>query len=188
MTGDYLALNQEAVRTVSFDVVFNLHRDYVYGLVHTLLGNTQDAEDVTQEVFLRVYKSLHSYDSERAAIRTWLTRVAVNACHTHKRRNFLRNLWQRIPDGNDEGQEFIDPSPWGAPEDHALQNEMRRIVRETLSNLRLEHRTVLVLHYYLDLSCPEIAGILECPEGTIYSRLHYARRMVQAQLEGAHRS
>ena len=179
-----MALGREAVQVESFDVVFNAHYDYVYGLAHSLLGNAQDAEDVTQEVFLRVYKALPTYQPERASIRTWLTTMAVNACQTHRRRNFLRSLWQRaFSNGQSEASDPVDPSIWGAPESCALANEARRTVNEVLAKLRLEHRTVLVLHYYLDLSCPEIARILDCPEGTVYSRLHYARRIVQAELE-----
>lgn len=183
MSGGYVTLERESARAESFDFVFNAHHDYIYNLAYCLLRNAQDAEDVTQDVFLRVYKALPSYDPERASIRTWLTKMAVNACQTHRRRNFLRNLLSREPDPDSEAPDPIDPSLWGAPEDHALQSEVRRTVKEVLAKIRPEHRTVLVLHYYLDLSCPEIARILECPEGTVYSRLHYARRVVQAQLE-----
>ncbi len=184
MSGGYIALERgEAAQSASFDFVFGAHHDYVYNLAYCLLRNPQDAEDVTQEVFLRVYKALPTYDPERASMRTWLTKMAVNACQTHRRRNFLRRLLHHETETGAEEPEPIDPSSWGAPEDHALQSEIRRTVKEILLKLRPEHRTVLVLHYYLDLSCPEIAGILDCPEGTVYSRLHYARRLVQAQLE-----
>ena len=181
-----MALESESVQTDSFDIVFNAHRAYVYSLTHTLLGNAQDAEDVTQDVFLRVYKALPSYQPERASMRTWLTKLTVNACNTHRRRNFLQSLWRRTPIDDEVALELVDLSVLGAPEDHALNTELRRTVKDVLSTLRPEHRTVLVLHYYMDMSCPEIADILECPEGTLYSRLHYARRLVRAQLE--HRS
>lgn len=183
MSGGYVTLERESARAESFDFVFNAHHDYVYNLAYCLLRNAQDAEDVTQDIFLRVYKALPSYDPERASMRTWLTKMAVNACQTHRRRNFLRNLMSRESDPDGEAPEPVDPSLWGAPEDRALQSEVRRTVNEVLTRLRPEHRTVLVLHYYLDLSCPEIARILECPEGTVYSRLHYARRVVQTRLE-----
>ena len=184
MSGGYMALGQEAASTESFDLVFAAHHEYVYGLAHALLRNPQDAEDVTQEVFLRVYKALPTYNSEYASLRTWLAKMVVNASKTHQRRNFLKTLW-RHPDGDGEMDmlETPDPSPWGAPEDQALQSEMQRIVKDVLAKLRVEHRTVLVLHYYMDMSCPEIAAMLDCPEGTVYSRLHYARRLVQKQLE-----
>jgi RNA polymerase sigma-70 factor (ECF subfamily) len=182
MTGGYVAIGLEATHTDAFDLVFNAHRDYVYKLVRALLKNPQDAEDVTQDVFLRVYKALPSYCPERASMRTWLSRLAVNACQTHRRRNFLRGLLHH--DSGDEAiLDTVDPSLLAAPEEHAERNELRRTVREVVARLGQEHRTVLVLRYYMDLSCQEIASILNCPEGTIHSRLHYARRVVQAQME-----
>jgi RNA polymerase sigma-70 factor (ECF subfamily) len=186
MSEGYMALGQEAAHVDSFDLVFSVHHEYVYNLARALLRNTQDAEDVTQDVFIRVYKALPSYNPQQAGLRTWLAKMVVNACKTHRRRNFLRVFLRRPDDDgyNPDMYEPEDPSPWGAPETRALQSEVRQAVKDVLAKLRIEHRTVLVLHYYLDLSCPEIASILECPEGTIYSRLHYARRLVQTQLEG----
>ena len=180
-----MALDSEAVHTTSFDFVFAAHNSYVYRLSHSLLGNPQDAEDATQEVFLRVYKALPKYDPERANMRTWLTKVTVNVCKTHRRRNLFNYLWKSSwPEGDSDGAlEPMDLSRLGAPEDQALQSELRRTVKDVLAKLRPDHRTVLVLHYYLDLSCSEIASIVDVPEGTVYSRLHYARRLVESQLE-----
>ncbi|HMA37449.1 MAG TPA: RNA polymerase sigma factor [Chloroflexia bacterium] len=179
-----LTLAQAAAPDETFDMVFSVHHDYVYHLARALLGHPQDAEDVTQEVFLRVYKALPSYTAERGTLRTWLTRIVVNSCQTHRRRSVLRRLWQRPPTAGDQDavQDLADSSAWGAPESQALQAELRQTVKTLLARLGLEHRTVLVLHYYLDFSCPEIARILDCSEGTVYSRLHYARRRVQSQL------
>jgi RNA polymerase sigma-70 factor (ECF subfamily) len=165
----------------SFDVVYGAHHDYVHGLVYALIGNAQDTEDVTQDVFLSAYRALPTYRPERASMRTWLTKLAVNACRAHRRRNFLRIFWQHS--NNSAALEVADLSLLAAPEAQALQSEARRTLLEALARLRYEHRSVLVLHYYLDLSCQEIASILGCPEGTVYSRLYYARRTVQAYIE-----
>lgn len=183
-----MMLEHVATHDDAFDVVFAVHHDYVYRLAHALLGHAQDAEDVTQEVFLRVYRALPTYQAERATLRTWMTRIVVNVCRTHRRRTWIRTFWQRSPlsSAQEDLPELMDTSLWASPEDRVLQTELRQIVRDMLDRLRPEHRTVLVLHYYLDLPCPEIARIMDCPEGTVYSRLHYARRLVQAQLE--HRS
>lgn len=185
VSGGYLALGREAVDTISFDYVFTAYYPYVSKLARSLLGNVQDAEDVTQEVFLRVHKHLDLYDPERGGMTTWLGKMTVNACNTHRRRNFFSLLWKSaVSDGDDDYmQELLDPSILGSPEEYALQGELRKAVRSVLSKLRPQHRIVLILHYYMDLSCPEIASILECPEGTVYSRLHHARRNVQSQLE-----
>ncbi|HMA38215.1 MAG TPA: RNA polymerase sigma factor [Chloroflexia bacterium] len=181
-----IALHPEMPADARFDGVFATYHTYVYRLALALLGQVEDAEDVTQEVFLRVYKALPSYQPERASLRTWLTQVAVHACQTHRRRHF----WQRrrqtsLPDGAapDDLPDLIDPSPWVAPEDQALLAELRQSLWALLAQLRPEHRSVLVLHYYLDLSCAEIAALQHCSEGTICSRLYYARRRLQAHLD-----
>lgn len=189
MTGSYMELGLQTAHADTFDVVFAAQHDYVYGLAYAILRNPQDAEDITQEVFVRVYRALPQYEPERASMRTWLARIVVNACHNHKQHNFLRHLFSlgvhssNSQRNTDKMLNLADPSAWGAPEEQALQSELRRTLNEVLSRLRLEHRTVLVLHYYLDLSCPEIARIVECPQGTVYSRLHYARRFVQKEFE-----
>lgn len=184
-----VVLRRETAQDETFVLIFRVHRDYVYRLASVMLGNPQDAEDVTQEVFLRLYRALPNGQPERASLRTWLTRVVINACNTHRRRNFLTRLWRHfstVPSEDDESGDDLravaDPSAWGMPEGQALQAELRRTLQAVLARLRPEHRTVLVLHYYLDLSCPEIARILDCPEGTVYSRLHYARRLVEKHL------
>jgi RNA polymerase sigma-70 factor (ECF subfamily) len=185
MSGNSIALGQDVTHDSTFDVLFNVHHEYVYRLAHALLGHAQDAEDVTQEVFLRVYKGLPGYQADRASLRTWITQVVVNTCQRQRRRNFVRRLWYSPPPSADDGEslDLADSSAWGAPEGQVLQAELRRTVHEMLDRLRPEHRTILILHYYMDLSCPEIARALNCAEGTVYSRLHYARRRLQTELE-----
>ena len=185
MIGGYVALGSEAVNANSFELVFSTYYSYVSKLARGLLGNMQDAEDATQEVFLRVYKALSTYDPERGGMNTWLAKLTVNVCRTHRRRNFFHNLWRpsQVDEDAEQALELVDPSLFGALEEHVVRKELHKTVRDVLDNLRPEHRTVLVLHYYMDTPCGDIARILECPEGTVYSRLHYARRVVQSQLE-----
>ena len=179
-----MAFGREEVGAEEFDLLFSAHHQYVYGLAQGLLGNPQDAEDVTQEVFLRLYKALPRYDPQRATMRTWLAHLTINACRTHRKRNFLRRLVNRSPHDADVEADYVpDPSTWSAPESRVLRDELRQAVRSVLDGLKWEHRAVLVLHYYMDMPCPEIARVMECPEGTVYSRLHHARRLVQSKLE-----
>ncbi|HUS14239.1 MAG TPA: RNA polymerase sigma factor [Chloroflexia bacterium] len=178
------ALTQDDSATPAFEWVFSTHRTLVYRLAFALLGHPQDAEDATQEVFLRVYRRLPEYQAQRASLRTWLTQITVNACRTHRRRNFWRRRGQPLPDLDGAGQEtaFVDASPWVAPEDQALLAEVRHLLRDDLAKLRPEHRTVLILHYFCDYSCAEIAQMTSSSEGTVCSRLYYARRRLQARL------
>ncbi len=170
---------------LAFNHVFSIYRDYVYRLALALVGHVEDAEDVTQEVFVRVHKALPTYQEERAGLRTWLTGITVNACKTHRRRNSRRWGVAR-PQATAEPAALdavVDPSVWIAPEDQALLGEARRALQGELARLRPEHRAVLILHYYLDFSSAEIARVLQCSEGTVCSRLYYARRRLQACLE-----
>jgi RNA polymerase sigma-70 factor (ECF subfamily) len=184
MSGGLMAFGREAVGTEEFDLLFSTHHQYVYGLAQGLLGNPQDAEDVTQEVFLRLYKYFSRFDPQRATMRTWLAHLTVNACRSHRKRNFLRRLMSRSPHQEDgETDNVTDPSTWSVPEARVLRDELRQAVRSVLDGLKWEHKAVLVLHYYMDMPCPEIARVMECPEGTVYSRLHHARRLVQRKLE-----
>jgi RNA polymerase sigma-70 factor (ECF subfamily) len=185
MSGGYITLQSEAARAASFDFVFATYFSFVSKLARALLGNVQDAEDVTQEVFLRVYKNLPSYDPERGTMNAWLGKLTVNASRTHQRRSIFHRMWRSssLDDNAEEVSETMDPSLFGAPEEYFLQAELRKSVAAMLAKLRPKHRTVLVLHHYMELSCVEIAAILDCPEGTVYSRLYHARRLVQTQLE-----
>src|SRR5438477_336892 len=108
MAGGSMALGREGeAYTGSFDVVYSAHHEYVFGLVYALIGDAQDTEDVTQDVFLSVYRALPTYQPERASMRTWLAKLAVNACRAHRRRNFLRKFWQR-DNGNGDALEVVD--------------------------------------------------------------------------------
>lgn len=184
-SGGYAALKSDGVNTLSFDFVFTNYYSYVSRLSRSLLRNAQDAEDVTQEVFLRVHKSLASYDPERGTMNSWLGKMTINACRTHQHRGFFHRLWGSTPaqENEEEALALVDSSHFGSPEDTVLQAELRKTVRDVLAKLRPKHRDVLVLHHYMDLSCAEIAAMMDCPEGTVHSRLHYARRVVQEQLE-----
>lgn len=180
-----MTVAQDITPHPTFEWVFSTYHTLVYRLAYALLGHAQDAEDVTQEVFLRVYKALPRYEPERASLRTWITQVTVNACQSQRRRRILQRWWQPLPDADSALAEriFPDPSPWVAPEDQALRAEVRRILQSELAQLRPEHRVVLILYYYLEYSCAEIAQITNASEGTVCSRLYYARRRLQARLE-----
>ncbi len=137
MSGGFVALRDDAVDTISFEYVFIAYYSFVSKLARTLLGNVQDAEDVTQEVFLRVYKSLSSYDPQRGTLNAWLAKLTINASRTHRRRSLLHRLWRR--DSSDDGDadvlQLVDHSLLATPEDHALQTELRKTVRGELHKL-----------------------------------------------------
>lgn len=164
--------------TAAFDELYTRHAPAIYRLGWAMLQQTQSAEDVVQETFMRAHKARHRFDPSRASFGTWLYQIALNYCRSHLRRKRLLTIpWLRQ---NEETPDLPDFRP--GPESTALRGEYRHILWEAVQNLSAPLREVITLHYYLELPAVEIAAMLECPEGTIYSRLHNARRRLAETL------
>jgi len=142
----------------------------VYGLCVRLLNHRHDAEDVTQEVFLRVFRSLKGWDPTRA-LKPWIVGIAVNRCRTW--------LSQRVkrPELVDYLQDTV-PSP--APDD---STELLQEIQAALAEVRLEYRTVFVLFHEQGQPYEEIAQVLDRPVGTIKTWLHRARLEILDRLK-----
>jgi RNA polymerase sigma-70 factor (ECF subfamily) len=156
----------------AFDELYTVHAPAIYRLGWAMLQQGQAAEDVVQETFLRAHKARQRFDPSRASFGTWLYQIALNYCRSHLRRKRLLTVpWLRQ---SGEPPELPDGRP--GPESYALRNEYQRLLWETVQELSAPLKEVIILHYYLELPAVEIAVMLSCPEGTIYSRLHNARR------------
>jgi RNA polymerase sigma-70 factor (ECF subfamily) len=163
----------------AFDALYAQHSSAIYRLGWAMLQQAQSAEDVVQETFLRAYRARHRYDSQKASFSTWLYQIALNYCRSHLRRKSLLTIpW--LYSNNDETPDYPDGRP--GPEMHALRGEYRRLLWEAVQNLSMPLREVVTLHYYMEIPAVEVAKMLGCPEGTIYSRLHNARRTLAKSL------
>jgi RNA polymerase sigma-70 factor (ECF subfamily) len=153
------------------------HRDKVYNLTLRMLGNRAEAEDVAQEVFITVFKTIDSF-REEAKLSTWLYRVAVNHCKN--RIKYLARRHDRDKDQLDESNEAAATSSSPAPPvprpDRAVEGaQMERVLQEAIGTLDEDHRVLVVLRDVEDLSIEEICEITGLPDGTVKSRLHRAR-------------
>jgi RNA polymerase sigma-70 factor (ECF subfamily) len=146
----------------------------VYNLAYRMLGNAQDAEDAGQEIFLRAYTRLESFDRTRR-FSTWLLSIASNHCIDRLRRR--RFAWLTLDD-----IAFTAPSGERGPEGSALDREERDAVQRALMQLPDNYRQVTVLRYWHDLSYDEIAQATGLTESTIKTRLHRARHMLARAL------
>lgn len=145
------------------------HGARVYRLCLRLLGNQADAEDATQEVFLKLPERIGSF-SGRARFSTWLYRLTVNHCLHLLERERLRRV-EALPEADhrhprDEG---------GTPLEHASRAEAQATIQGWLQRLSSAHRAVIVLREIEGLSYQAIAEVLDIPEGTVMSRLARAR-------------
>ncbi|HEX4148636.1 MAG TPA: sigma-70 family RNA polymerase sigma factor [Pirellulales bacterium] len=145
-------------------------RDRVFGLCLRMVGQRQDAEDVTQETFVRALRSLSSWDSQRD-FQPWLLAIAGNRCRTllaaRKRRPQAQHAVELLPDTSPDSQQA-----------KAVREELQL----ALSSLREEYRQAFVLFHNGQLSYAEIAVALDCPVGTVKTWVHRARRELADRL------
>jgi len=166
----------------AFEELFNRYQRRVYNIVYRLVPDENDAADLTQEVFVRVYDSISTLRAEQAFF-TWVRTVAVNLC-----RDFLRRRPPRAEslDANvrtDDGEverDVADPS--AGPERMLLREDRQRAVRRAVASLSDDHRTVVVLHHLEGMDVQEIAKQVGCAVGTVKSRLARARDELRRKL------
>ena len=150
-------------------------------MVYGMLGNAQDAEDVTQEAWVKAYRSLGGF-REGSGFYTWLYRIAYNLCIDFRRREW-RGIPEEYEDGrNPGGAEGTAPSLAGDPHRAAVGREVQAAVLAAIRELPDVHRAVILLREVEGLSYAEIARTLGVRKGTVMSRLHYARRRLQRAL------
>lgn len=170
----------------AFRELLELHRDRVYNITFRMLGNRAEAEDVAQEVFISVFKTIDQF-REESKFSTWLYRVAVNHCKN--RIKYLARRHDRDRDELDETSHQANGAIAGAPvraaqPDRALEGaQMERLLQEAIGNLDDDHRVVVVLRDVEDLSIEEICDITGLPDGTVKSRLHRARLALRKKLQ-----
>jgi RNA polymerase sigma-70 factor (ECF subfamily) len=158
----------------AFGQLMHRYAGAVYNLTYRMLGSAEDAEDASQEIFLRAYTRLESFDRQRR-FSTWLLSVGSNYCIDRLRRR--RFSWLTLDDAA-----FELPSKERSPERIALDHEQQAIVQRALQHLPENYRMVTVLRYWNDLSYEEIANVTGLPESTIKTRLHRARHMLAKAL------
>lgn len=155
------------------------HQDAVYNLCYRMLGNSTEAEDATQEAFLRAYVNLQRYDPSRS-FKTWVMSIASNHCIDiiRKRRMQLLSLDEPLPSAD----AMALSSQEEGPERLALRAEMSSEIQELLDELQPDYRAAVVLRYWYDYSYAEIADALDTTESAIKSRLFRARQMLGSKV------
>jgi RNA polymerase sigma-70 factor, ECF subfamily len=154
------------------------HQQDVYRLALSILDDSHEAEDATQEIFLAALMSLDSFHGA-ASFKTWLYAIAVNTCRNRLRRHQARERLQQII----QGLFHVENGRQVQPEESAIQNESNARVWDTVQNLDEKHRLPIILRYYHDLPVAEIAEILKIPPGTVHSRLNTARAHLRQVLK-----
>ena len=160
----------------AFEEFVSEYEKKIYTLALRQMGNSQDAEDITQEVFLRVYRNIGTFRAE-SRLSTWVYQITMNACIDATRRRSRRvEVTPMYTDEDGEEQVPVElPDESYAPERVYEQTALRDQIREGLAHLSEEHRRILILRDINGLSYTEIGEVLGLSEGTVKSRLFRAR-------------
>lgn len=173
----------QAGDVAAFDKLILKYRERVFGVVYNLTANREDASDLTQDTFIKGFQAINRFQGN-CSFFTWLYKIAVNTTLSHLRKNRLRSFFS-LEKINEEGagSEVIDKltDNRGADRDTYLR-ELQEKLNEALQKLSIPHRTVITLFEIDGLSHSEIAEIMGCSEGTVRSRLHYAKQFLQGEL------
>jgi RNA polymerase sigma-70 factor (ECF subfamily) len=162
---------------LAIEALIRRYQNYVYRLCYLVMRNEQDAEDMTQETFIRAFRALPRFEiREGTSFEAWLYRIAINAC-----RSRMRRKWYQVLPWPEPAPQMV-AEPEGQPERQMMLGEQRDQILETIDSLGEKHRLVVILRYYAGLSNEEIARTLNIPSGTVRSRLHIARKRLRELL------
>lgn len=160
----------------AFEELVRRYRNDVFGLAYHLIRDREDAWDVSQEVFIKAYRSIGRFRGE-ASFKTWLLRITSNHCKDIFKKRKLKTV---AFDGAVEST--LPASALEEPGRSLEVMELGRSIELALDSLSEKHRKVFVLREYEDMSYEEMAGVLGCSTGTVMSRLHHARKKLQKVL------
>jgi RNA polymerase sigma-70 factor, ECF subfamily len=173
--------------SVAWGELVKAHHRRIYSLCYRFTGSAHDAEDLTQDVFIKVYGNLTTFDLARGSFQTWITTLARNLLVDH----FRRTKQQRVTDSMDAGWDESDELPMAdrlaaagpSQHDRAAQKEIARMVQEALTKISPELREAVILRDLQDMDYKEIAQVLRIPEGTVKSRISRGRAELARLLE-----
>lgn len=169
----------------AFRVLVERYQRKVSALALGMVRNPDDALDVVQDAFAKAYQNLDRFKGD-ASFYTWIYRITLNLCIDHQRREarFPRVSIDSGVAPDDASVPVVrDESVGGDPLRRAQDAEIRRRLEAAMHELTPEHRAVILLREVEGLSYDEISRTLDCPKGTVMSRLHYARRELQNKLK-----
>ena len=168
--------------TAAFQALVERHRSMVYRVAYQFAGNHHDAEDIAQEVFIKVYRSLDKFRQD-AQLTSWLYRIVMNACIDHRRRHVPANA---APFGEEAEQRLLNtPEEAPGPEARAYAGELGVVLEGEINRLPEGQRIVFVMRHHQGLKLGEIADARGLAEGTVKRQLHAAVHRLRRALSHA---
>jgi RNA polymerase sigma-70 factor (ECF subfamily) len=176
----------------AWEEIVRLYHRRIYNVSYRFAGSAEDAEDLTQEVFIKMYRTLRTYDVSKGAFITWVTTIARNLLVDHFRRSKhdrMTDSLESAPAGDQDaltlGEQLPDLGP--SPDAGVQTQETQRAVHQALQKLSPELREAVILRDLQDLEYRKIAQVLRVPEGTVKSRINRGRAELARHLSRTYR-
>ena len=168
----------------AFDTLTIMFRERLYSVIYNMTLNHDDAADLTQDAFVKAFRSLSKF-KEKSSFFTWIYRIGVNLTLTYLKKRKARKFFS-FDYFMTEGLSSKETEKFSSKESNSVRttllNELHEKLNEALLRLSDKHRTIVVLYEIDGLSHREVASIMKCTEGTVRSRLHYAKLQLQSFL------
>ena len=167
----------------AFDSLTIKYRQRLLSVIYNMTSNREDAADLTQEAFVKAFRSIGRFKG-KSSFFTWLYRIGVNVTLSHLQKNKARRFFsfENISEEVNQETAFEVLASRSKTDRPTLLHELQEKLNEALQKLSNKHRTIVVLFEIEGLSHKQIAEIMKCSEGTVRSRLHYAKQQLQAYL------
>ena len=174
----------------AFDVLVRRWEHRLFNLIYKIIGDFEAAEDIRQEVLLRVYQSARRYRPQNQ-FKTWVYRIAINCSISELRRRerhrmFPLTMSYQHKDGEQQPLENILPDPNPQPDEIIQRSEIAKHIQDALRRLPDDQRIVIVLRHYEGLKFQQIASVLGCPLGTVKSRMRRGLDQLRVFLKNLH--
>ncbi|MBR6471054.1 MAG: sigma-70 family RNA polymerase sigma factor [Victivallales bacterium] len=173
----------------AFDLLVERHSERAYQLAYSILQNREDAQEVVQDAFLRIYRSLANFRGD-AQFTTWMYRIVVNLCNNKFRWNRVRGINRNVsidaplPNSDeDDGLRLELPGRDAAPSEQTAYMDLLERTERAMAALPESYRTAIMLRNVQELDYEEIAKILDCAVGTVKSRINRGRELLRQALK-----
>lgn len=169
----------------AFNTLVEMYQQQVFNIAYGMLSDYEDASDASQEVFIKIYKSIASFKGQ-ASFATWMYRICANVCNDMLRKRQRRGITLSIDaDDEDENSLYNElPSNELQPDEQLELNERQAAVRQAIDSLKDEYKEIIVYSDMNDMSYEEVSQVLKVPVGTVKSRLNRARNALRKKLLG----
>ncbi len=177
---------------VAWEEIVLRYNRRIYNICYRFAGSPDDAQDLTQEVFIKMYRTLNSYDVERGAFMTWVTSITRNLLVDHFRKSKQDRMTDSLDSAPSEHEDAMPlseqiPDKTAPPDSRVHSRETRETIHRALQKLSPDLREAVILRDLQDMDYREIATVLKVPEGTVKSRINRGRAELARLLQRTYR-